>query len=203
MPADGARTRTREPRDKRAEAIVDAALALFAARGFRGTSITSVASEVGLTDAGVLHHFPTKRALLAAVLERSTVESLGEVRAMFAPGGIETLRRLAEWGEVMERQVHQTGLEITLAAESLDPDADLHSYFETRYRTLQRWMRRSIKHGVDRGELRPDTDPLQETTDLIAFLDGVRLQWYFGTVSSLADAVRRHIAALIDRLAAS
>jgi AcrR family transcriptional regulator len=202
MPAEVTRTRTRQPRDQRADAIVAAALGLFAARGFRGTSITSVAAEVGLTDAGVLHHFPTTRALLAAVLERSTVESLGEVREMFAVGGIETLRRLAAWGEVMERQLHQTGLEITLAAESLDPDADLHGYFETRYRTLQRWLRRAIKQGIDRGELRPDTDPHQEATDLIAFLDGIRLQWYFGAVKSLADAVDRHITALIDRLAA-
>jgi AcrR family transcriptional regulator len=202
MATDATRARTRQPADQRARSIVDAAFGLFAARGFRGTSITAVAAEVGLTDAGVLHHFPTKQALLAAVLERSTLERLDEVRDMFAPGGIETLRRLADWGDVMERQPHQTGLEITLGAESLDADADLHEFFETRYRTLHRWLRRGIEQGVERDELRPDTDPHREATDLIAFLDGIRLQWYFGAIPSLAEAVHRHITALIERLAA-
>jgi len=180
---------------------VTAALRLFAARGFRGTSIAAVASEVGLTDAGVLHHFPTKRALLASVLERSTLDSLADAREVFAPGGVEALRRLAEWGTVMERQPHQTGLEITLGAESLDADADLHEFFRTRYRTLQRWLRRAIETGIERQELRADTDARAESTSLIAFLDGIRLQWYFGAVDSLADEVRAHVLHVIDRLA--
>lgn len=194
------RARTRQDRETRAEAIVDAAAQLFAVRGFRGTSIAAVAAEVGLTDAGVLHHFPTKRALLAAVLERSTVDSLGDAKAVFAPGGVAALRGLADWGDVMERQRHQTGLEVTLGAESIDPDADLHEFFVKRYRTVLRWLTKAVQQGIDRGELRSDVDARQEAIALIAFLDGVRLQWYFGVVSSLADEVRRHIDALIDRL---
>jgi hypothetical protein len=134
------------------------------------------------------------------VLERATVESLGDVREIFAPGGVEALRRLAEWGTVMERQVNQTGLEVTLGAESLDPDSELHEFFQTRYRTLQRWLGRAIQTGIDRGEFRAGTDAKEVATALIAFLDGIRLQWYFGVVSSLADEVRHHILRQIDDL---
>lgn len=196
------RPRTRQERDVRADAIVESASRLFAARGFRGTSIAAVAADVGLTDGGVLHHFPSKRALLAAVLESLTLASLDEAREMFAPGGIETLRRLADWGTVMERQVHQTGLEVTLGAESIDPGSDLHDFFAKRYRTLQRWFTRSIQAGVDRGEFQSDVDAHAEATALIAFLDGIRLQWYFGAVDSLAAEVRRHLLALVEKLRA-
>jgi Bacterial regulatory proteins, tetR family len=50
--------------------IIDAAIELFGSRGFKGTTIAAIAERVGLTDAGVLHHFPTKSVLIEAALER-------------------------------------------------------------------------------------------------------------------------------------
>ena len=48
--------------------IVDRAAALFARHGFAQTSVQSVADAVGLSKAGLLHHFPSKQALWDAVL---------------------------------------------------------------------------------------------------------------------------------------
>src|SRR3712207_8758015 len=42
--------------------------ALFARRGFEQTSVQAIADAVGLSKAGLLHHFPSKDALRAAVL---------------------------------------------------------------------------------------------------------------------------------------
>jgi AcrR family transcriptional regulator len=50
------------------EGILDQAAALFARRGFAKTSVQDVADAVGLSKAGLLHHFPSKDALYAAVL---------------------------------------------------------------------------------------------------------------------------------------
>ena len=63
--AMNARVRSEE---RRAE-IVRAALEVIAERGYRGASLAAVAEKVGLTQQGLLHHFPTKEALLVAVLE--------------------------------------------------------------------------------------------------------------------------------------
>ena len=41
----------------------------FAAHGFDGTSLQAIADEVGVTKPAVLHHFPSKEHLRAAVLE--------------------------------------------------------------------------------------------------------------------------------------
>ncbi len=50
--------------------FVDAALGLFAERGFYGVSLADVAAEIGVTKQAVLHHFKTKEALYAEVLRQ-------------------------------------------------------------------------------------------------------------------------------------
>src|SRR5215213_6832549 len=61
------------PRERRAQ-ILDAAIEVFGQQGYRQGSLRDVADAVGLSVQGVLHHFPTKEALLLETLERrSTV----------------------------------------------------------------------------------------------------------------------------------
>ena len=55
------------------EHIVDRAAALFARHGFVQTSVQSVADAVGLSKAGLLHHFSSKQALWDAVLHHAGV----------------------------------------------------------------------------------------------------------------------------------
>jgi len=58
------------------ERIVDRAAALFARRGFEQTSVQAIADAVGLSKAGLLHHFPSKDALREAVLAQA--QTLGQ-----------------------------------------------------------------------------------------------------------------------------
>lgn len=43
----------------------------FAQKGFYGTSIQDVATELGISKQGLLHHFPSKEKLYAAVLQQA------------------------------------------------------------------------------------------------------------------------------------
>jgi AcrR family transcriptional regulator len=52
------------------ERILDAAEALFAERGFDGTTLRDVAACVGLRNPSLYNHFESKESLYAAVLER-------------------------------------------------------------------------------------------------------------------------------------
>ncbi|NEK95495.1 TetR/AcrR family transcriptional regulator [Modestobacter muralis] len=63
---------TRAFRQQADDQILDRAAALFAQHGFAHTSVQAVADAVGLSKAGLLHHFPSKDALHAAVLAQST-----------------------------------------------------------------------------------------------------------------------------------
>lgn len=60
-PRGGDRTRRR---------ILAAALRLFSRNGFHGTSIRALARAVGLTEAGIYYHFPSKRAIVGALYEQ-------------------------------------------------------------------------------------------------------------------------------------
>ena len=54
-----------DPRRK----YIEAALPLFAAKGFHGTSISQIADALGLTKQAMLHHFGSKAKLYGAVLQ--------------------------------------------------------------------------------------------------------------------------------------
>jgi TetR/AcrR family transcriptional regulator len=71
-----------------ADRILDAAEALFAERGFNGTSVRDIASSVALNPASLYNHFTSKEALYEAVLARG-------IRPL-----IEVLERAAESEEL-------------------------------------------------------------------------------------------------------
>ncbi len=56
--------------ERTAERILDAAEALFAERGFAGTTMRDVAEAVGIRTPSLYNHFESKDELYAAVLER-------------------------------------------------------------------------------------------------------------------------------------
>src|SRR5439155_23954289 len=53
---------------ERQASIITAAASLFAAKGFQGTTTREIAKTAGISEALVFKHFPTKRALYAAIL---------------------------------------------------------------------------------------------------------------------------------------
>jgi AcrR family transcriptional regulator len=69
-------TRTRLPRAERERQILDAAVAVFAERGFQHASMDAVAERVGVTKPVVYTHFGSKEGLLLACLARARAELL-------------------------------------------------------------------------------------------------------------------------------
>src|SRR3954452_22706569 len=59
--------------DRRA-AILDAALEVFAKRGYNGASIDEIAQAAGISKALIYEHFPSKKDLHVSLLERHTQE---------------------------------------------------------------------------------------------------------------------------------
>ncbi len=54
---------------RRRQEILDSALDLFADGGFQGTSVREIARAVGVNEATLYHYFPSKGAILDAILE--------------------------------------------------------------------------------------------------------------------------------------
>jgi AcrR family transcriptional regulator len=62
-------------------ALLEAATALFAERGYAGTSLENVASASQVTRGAVYHHFDGKQALLEAVLDQQESRAVEEIMA--------------------------------------------------------------------------------------------------------------------------
>jgi len=75
------------PSRTRREEILDEAMALFAERGYEGTSMSELAERVGLRKASLFHHFASKEVLYAAVLARLVEEVASAITgSAFLPG---------------------------------------------------------------------------------------------------------------------
>jgi len=199
---DPPRRRGRPPRVSSAE-IVTVAAELFARRGYRGTTLTAIAGEIKATDASILHYFPNKAAILDAVLDLDDEPGRQEFLELIAPGGIEGLRRFAQWGARMEAEPTSTSLLVVLSAEALSETSELHGRFENRYRYMRSRMVKVIRQGIERGEIKSDVDATHEAMAIIAFVDGIRLQWFYANGRlSIAEHLERYVDDLIARIAA-
>lgn len=69
------------------ERILDAALASFGTRGYDGTSLDALAARLGIRKQTILYHFPSKEAVLEAVIDRSAGELADALEAALARAG--------------------------------------------------------------------------------------------------------------------
>jgi AcrR family transcriptional regulator len=77
-------TRTRMSAQERRQSIIEAAVKLFADKGFRGTTTRELASVVGVSEPVLYEHFPSKRDLFAAILETKAGDGLQKMRRLAA-----------------------------------------------------------------------------------------------------------------------
>lgn len=70
--------------DERREAILNAAVPVFAEVGFQGTTTKMLAAHLGISEALLYQHFPSKEALYAAVQEHLCVQHLDLREALAA-----------------------------------------------------------------------------------------------------------------------
>src|ERR1700754_5132035 len=70
------------------EALVAAARALFAARGYADVGTEEVVRDAGVTRGALYHHFADKTELYAAVFEAVEAEVIGRIGVAVAASGL-------------------------------------------------------------------------------------------------------------------
>ncbi|MBF9069043.1 TetR/AcrR family transcriptional regulator [Streptacidiphilus fuscans] len=182
--------------------ILDAALAAYAEAGSRKVSVRDIASRVGMTDAGVLHHFGNREALLAAVLEAREAaarDAFGDAR-LDPEAGLRIVAANASTPGLVK-------LFVDVAAAAAEPEHPAHDWFTERYATIRSSLAEWVTVDAARPEGRkPTADrPAPSRVDadwvariLLAATDGLQLQWLLEPgIDMAAD-----IAALRDVLVA-
>lgn len=184
-------------RAKRDE-ILRSALDLIANDGYRRSTLQEIANRVGLTKAGVLHHFGSKEQLFAEVLRLRDRLPAGDR----SPDGD---HRAGPAGEGMiDAFVAAIGhnaevpglvqLYTSLSAEAVDPDHDAHDFFARRFRNLRPLLAAAVEQAKVEGRIRPEVDGHRLATILIALADGLQTQWLIEGDIDMAD----HVAYLLE-----
>lgn len=173
---------TRKPRGEYAkseakrQAILDAALEVFAESGYRAGSLREVAQRVGMSEAGLLHHFRSKSALLMAVLDHR--DDLARAIVDFdQPDGIIALRGLVALAERNASTPGVVELYCTLSAEATSPDHPAHDYFVRRYVFVRESIGAAFERLKAAGALTPGIDPHRAAVATTALMDGLQVQW--------------------------
>ncbi|ABM10746.1 TetR/AcrR family transcriptional regulator [Paenarthrobacter aurescens] len=161
----------------RAKAI-QAAIELFSTSGYNKTSIAEVAIRTGLSQSGLLHHFPNKSALLSAVLEQREKE---DTEFLFgdgdAPMGWVAFDSLVALVARNSTRPEWIGLFVRISAEATEPAHPAHEWMLNHYLSIRSWLGQAIEHGQKTGEILPDAPSEAIVRNTIAVLDGLQQQW--------------------------
>ncbi|MFD5679083.1 TetR/AcrR family transcriptional regulator [Streptomyces bacillaris] len=161
--------------EERRAGILRATLEVIAERGYRGATLGAVAERVGLTQQGLLHYFPTKEALLVAVLEdRDRWDTGGGGR-----GGEDGAWRLELLGSLVEYNAMRPGIVQTFSAllgESVTEEHPAREFFTRRYTQVRAGMAATLR--AEYGEMLPGgLTPERAAVLLVAVMDGLQYQW--------------------------
>lgn len=182
---------------ERRREILDAGVEVFSSSGFRNGSIREIAERVGISQAGLLHHFSNKNELLAGVLELR--DDISRERMNLTPGnGIATIRGLVDLVEYNASMPGLVELHCVLSAEATSPEHPAHHYFINRYTYVVAVATESFETMRDRGELIDGVDPASAARTLIALMDGLQVQWLLDRSSvNMVDEVRSYVRPLL------
>jgi AcrR family transcriptional regulator len=167
------------------ERILDAAREVVGEEGTQA-SLRDVARRAGVGLGTLYRHFPTRDALLEALL-RTEFDQLAGLAGAAVTADVPSERVLADWlGEFTLRAGAFRGLPASLMATLDDPGSALHASCVT----MREAGGRLLRAAQESGRIRPDVEPV----DLFALVNA--LSWIADQAPSIA-ARREHLLALV------
>ncbi|RMO09471.1 Regulatory protein, TetR [Pseudomonas cichorii] len=164
--------------EKRREELLDAALQVFSLEGYTGASMAQVAGIVGISVAGLLHHFPNKVSLLMGVLDRRDEVSrriADEVRAENNLSSLlGSLRAINRSNATAPGVIRAFSI---LNSESLLENHPAWEWFQTRYQRIYQRLLGQFTALVESGEVRADVNLPVLIQQILAMMDGLQIQW--------------------------
>jgi len=181
---------------ERRDAILAAANEVFAAQGFHGASLSSIATRVGLSEPGLLHHFPSKEHLLLELLQLRNDHDAERIARALA-GHTAFVDALLDLCRENQATAGLVRLFTILAGESVDREHPAHDWMVGRYRELRRRIAARLESERAAGRVRADIDAAALAPQIVAMFDGLQLQWLLDPDEVDLTAV---FADFVDRL---
>ena len=171
-------------------ALLDAATEAFSHEGYHGANINRISSAAGYAKGTIYNYFPSKRALMLALIEAiaaSHVQSVSE-RVLAEEQSIRRLERFFEAG--FDWIVDHLAQGRVMLATLNGPDAEFKARMYQAYTPMFQLVGREIlAHGIQRGVFRP-VDPAPTA--------GLLMTIYLGFGSTVDEGGRPALSA--DRI---
>lgn len=156
--------------------ILRAALAIFGRRGYMRGSLIEIAEIVGITHAGILHHFGSKDELLLEVLRYRDEADFEELAVERLPAGLELFDHLVRTARLNATRPGIVQSYAVLSAESVTDDHPGQDWFRRRFAGLRQILAESLREVCAAHE--PSEEDLSGAASvIIALMDGLQVQW--------------------------
>jgi TetR/AcrR family transcriptional regulator, fatty acid metabolism regulator protein len=181
--------------------ITEAAIDVFAERGFHQARVSDIARRAGVADGTIYLYFKNKEDLLLSVFEEKMDELLAGLRAALAGTAdpVERVRRFAVFHFQQVRENRST-------AEVLQVELRLSNKFLKEYRPEKLWAYLNVfgaivREGQSTGAFRADLDPFVTMWAFFGALDELAMQWVLSRKSDRfdLDGAARQVAEIFIR----
>jgi TetR/AcrR family transcriptional regulator, transcriptional repressor for nem operon len=149
-----------------AERIMDVAHQLLAERGFSAFSYADIAAAIQIRKPSIHHHFPTKTALVVAVLERHRhrMQAAHAGLDKHISSSLDRLQKYIDYWEVCIRTMTEPFcIAALLGAELPSLPEEVQAEVEKHFTCLRQWVAKTLKDGVKQKKIK-----LQEKADVEA-----------------------------------
>ena len=176
--ADGRRVRG----DRTRRAILAAAVNLASVEGLEGLSIGRLATELEMSKSGLFAHFGSKEELQVSTVRAAAAifaqRVVGPAEERFEPGVARLRGMLDLWLDYMERGTFDGGCFFAAATVEMDGrPGPVRDAIAEQMRLWAGHLADYARTAIERGELEPETDPLQLAFELDALGTAVNSGW--------------------------
>lgn len=170
-----------------------AAADVFAEYGYSAGSYQDIADRIGMSQSSLFHHFPTKRDLLLAVLERRDLLSDTLPDGSIAPGNVRGVLVQARRNAGIPGLVE---LYTVLSGGSVTQGHPARGYFVARFERLRGDFAEDLRALATEGLIRDGVDPDRAAASLIALWDGIQLQGLLDPEVDVVGCLRDYLESI-------
>jgi TetR/AcrR family transcriptional repressor of nem operon len=156
--------------------IIDKAFQLMLQRGLNGFSYRDISEPLGVKNAAIHYHFPSKMDLIKALIDENHQVLRRSTSEFMAYGG--PARPQLEGLFAFTMNQCQCGRPIcmvgALAVDYDDLSDDVKNANDLFMKDSVSWLTRVMEIGRDQGELSYDGDPMSKAVSILAMIQGAR-----------------------------
>lgn len=186
-------------RERKRTEILRAAVEVFGAKGSTNGTLADIAVQVGMTHAGVLHHFGSKQELLLAVLAYRDKTDVADLPGKDVPDGPTLFLHLVRTAFANELRPVIVQVFTVLSGESVTEGHAGRAYFTGRYAKLRAKVSAAFRVLCAQEGVTDLSRINHGAASILAVMDGLQLQWLLDpTAVELAEASEFAIGAIVS-----